>query len=256
MSPSPDPRPLQATAGSDDHAAWPGQPEVAAFPWPGGHGDDGTQGSELQLTNAPCTPARAAPPEATDDSALQQLMARIVAQEERALALLYDHASARVYGLALRIVRRPALAEEVVEDTFWQAWRQAPRFDPARGRVLTWLLTIARSRAIDLLRRDADFLRTLSTDELVLELVFDEGPDAHERIDAERVAQRVNQALLVLEPQARQLVALAFFRALTHEEIARHTGLPLGTVKSMIRRALQLLRRHLAPSFAAVAPAP
>ncbi len=198
---------------------------------------------------------RAALPAVPDEPALRALIARIVAQDERALATLYDLASGRVYGLVLRIVRRPALAEEVVEDIFWQAWRQAPRFDAARGRVLTWLLTMARSRAIDALRRDAHFGGALAVDDAQCAFAVDEGPAVADLIDAGRGARCVQQALQALEPQARQLVALAFFRALTHEEIAQHTGLPLGTVKSLIRRALLSMRARVASPAAATLPA-
>ena len=82
---------------------------------------------------------------------------RVVDRDERALAALYDATLSRVYGLVLRVVRRPALADEVVEDTYFQVWRQAARFDPARGRALPWLLGMARSRAIDAVRREARF---------------------------------------------------------------------------------------------------
>lgn len=182
---------------------------------------------------------------APDEPALQALIERIVDRDERALAALYDATSGRVYGLVLRITRRAALAEEVVEDTFWQAWRQAPRFEPGRGRVLTWLLAMARSRAIDALRRDERFQHAELPDEGSLEDVLPAALPAHDLLEATRGERRVHQALAALEPKARQLVALAFFRGLTHEEIAAQAALPLGTVKSLIRRSLQQLRRLL-----------
>ena len=82
----------------------------------------------------------------------QGWIARIVEQDQQALAELYDALVGRVYGLALRITRQVQLAEEVVEDTFWQVWRQAPRFDPERGTAMAWIMAIARSRALDALR--------------------------------------------------------------------------------------------------------
>lgn len=176
-----------------------------------------------------------------DERLLQTWMQQIVDRDEQALARLYDATSARVYGLVLRITRRAALAEEVVEDTFWQAWRQAPRFDAARGRPLTWLLAIARSRAIDALRREQRFLHDELPEDDALATEAGEqalGATAHDR-------QRVHAALVLLPARDRQLVSLAFLRGLTHEEIAAQQALPLGTVKSLIRRALLQLRQHL-----------
>lgn len=184
-------------------------------------------------------------PARADAAALAALMARVVDRDERALAQLYDEISSRVYGLALRICRRAAMAEEVVEDAFWQAWRQAPRFDPGRGEVMTWLLAIARSRAIDALRRDERFRHEeLSDDDA--ETTAEPEPAALDLLDAMRGERRVHEALATLDARSRQLVALAFFRGLTHEEIATQANLPLGTVKSLIRRALLQLRQTLA----------
>lgn len=180
-----------------------------------------------------------------DAAALAALMARIVERDERALAQLYDETSSRVYGLALRICRRAAMAEEVVEDAFWQAWRQAPRFDAERGEVMTWLLAIARSRAIDALRRDERFRHEELCDDDA-EATAESAPAALDLLDAMRGERRVHEALATLDARSRQLVALAFFRGLTHEEIATQAGLPLGTVKSLIRRALLQLRQLLA----------
>jgi RNA polymerase sigma-70 factor (ECF subfamily) len=180
-----------------------------------------------------------------DDEQLAAWLHRIARQDQEALETLYAATSSRVMSLVLRITRRHALAEEVLEETYWQVWRQAPRFDAERGRAITWLLAMARSRAIDALRREQRFVHE--------ELPDADALDAAERSDAEvpppdlleatREHARLHAAVAALEPRARQLVALAFFRGLTHEEIAEQQALPLGTVKSLIRRALQQLRR-------------
>lgn len=179
-----------------------------------------------------------------DALALAALMTRIVERDERALAQLYDETSSRVYGLALRICRQATMAEEVVEEAYWQAWRQAPRFDPVRGEVMTWLLAIARSRALDALRRDERF-RHEELAEDGAETAAEPAPAALDLLDAMRGERRVHEALATLDARSRQLVALAFFRGLTHEEIATQAGMPLGTVKSLIRRALLQLRQLL-----------
>ncbi|MCW5666299.1 MAG: sigma-70 family RNA polymerase sigma factor [Piscinibacter sp.] len=189
-------------------------------------------------------PGPRALPAAADEAQLVRWLEAVVEQDERALAALYDATVARVYSLVRRIVRREALAEEVVEDTYFQVWRQAPRFDPARGAAITWLLAMARSRAIDALRREARFRHEALDDGPGTE-VADERAGHDELLELARRHADLHQALLQLGAQPRQLVSLAFFRGLTHEEIADHTRLPLGTVKSQIRRALQTLRQIL-----------
>jgi RNA polymerase sigma factor (sigma-70 family) len=194
-------------------------------------------------------PAAATP---LDDSHVAGLIQRIEQRDPRALEALYGVAGTRIYSFVHRFMRSHALTEEVVEDTFWQVWRQAPRFDLKRGRAMTWLLAMARSRAIDALRREQRFqCELMASDE---DTRVDER--AHDLLEAARGASRLHGALASLEPRGRQLLALAFFRGLTHEEIAAHTAMPLGSVKSVIRRALAQLREQLqaAPDTAQVTP--
>ena len=176
-----------------------------------------------------------------DEARLQVWISRIVRQDEQALAKLYEAMAGRIYGLALRITRHVQTAEEVTEDAFWQIWRQAPRFDARRGSVVTWMLTIARSRALDALRR-ADRAEALDEESLADEQA---DTDPHDLLAAVQRQHRLYSALRRLDPLPRQLLALAFFRGLSHEEIASQMSLPLGTVKSHIRRALLHLRELL-----------
>lgn len=192
---------------------------------------------------------------ALDDDQLAGLVLRVCDQHEPSLARLYESTSGRVYGLALRIVRQAPLAEEVVEDVYWQVWREAPRFDAARGHVMAWLLTIARSRAIDALRRnersraaevsveDDDAMEALAADHQHRH----DNSDPFDLVGAAQHHARLHALVAGLEPLPRQLLSLAFFRGCTHEEIAEQTGLALGTVKSHIRRTLVALRGQLAP---------
>jgi RNA polymerase sigma-70 factor (ECF subfamily) len=181
------------------------------------------------------------------DEELRQLVSRMARHEQQALERLYDLTVRRVYTIAVRIVRSPQLAEEVVEDAYWQAWREAHRYDATRGRVLTWLLTICRTRALDALRRrepaesyaDIERFRDGEAAELA-------EPSAI--IEAVERESAVRAALESLKPQARQLVSLAFFRGLTQQEIAETCGLPLGTVKATLFRAYQQMRACLAAS--------
>lgn len=184
--------------------------------------------------------------QALDDEALSVLIRRIGAQDDRALASLYDATASRVFGLVGRMVNDAALAEEVVEDTYWQVWRQAMRFDALRGRPLTWLLAMARSRAIDAIRRRERKAHVALDDDELAAICDELRPGPQESLAAQRGRQMLASALAALAPQPRQLISLAFFRGLTHEEIAECMGLPLGTVKSQIRRALQGLKQALA----------
>lgn len=182
-----------------------------------------------------------------DDGRMQGWIEAIARRDEKALGSLYDATVARVHGLALRLLRDPQAAEEVTVDTYWQAWRQATRFDPSRGNALAWLLTIARSRALDAIRaRDPALHGALGDAELQLDQRIDQqAADPADLLCAAGERDRLHTALDTLDPMSRQMVALAFFRGLSHEEIATHLALPLGTVKSRIRRALVRLRETM-----------
>lgn len=195
-----------------------------------------------ELADVARTCQRLAP--SVDDVQLNQWLAGVVEHDERALAALYDATMSRVFGIVLRIVRRRTLAEEVVEDTYFQVWRQAARFDPTRGRAITWLLGMARSRAIDGLRREARFQHDSLDDNAAPDLP-DHSPAVDELLDTARHHAELHRALTLLNTLPRQLVAMAFLQGLSHEEIATQTLLPLGTVKSHIRRALLTLREVL-----------
>jgi RNA polymerase sigma-70 factor (ECF subfamily) len=134
-------------------------------------------------------------------------------------------------------------AEEVVCDSYVQAWRSAARFDPGRGSVLAWLLMMCRSRALDLLRQR----RSRAAAESAVSRCAEEGRESapEELLDQAQSGAAVHQALGALSPLRRQLVALAFFRGLSHQEIAQAVRLPIGTVKSHLRRSLQGMRAVL-----------
>ena len=186
-----------------------------------------------------------------ENERLAALVARIAQCDPKALAELYDATASRIFSMARGITRHQQNAEEVTEDVYWQAWRQALRYDRQRGNVVGWLLTLARSRALDHLRRADPAQLHPDPDTLVDELPVDDS-DASERLSAAQAEERLSAALTCLDAQPRQLLTLAFYRGLTHEEIASQTHLPLGTVKSHIRRALSALRNHLAST----SPAP
>ncbi len=182
------------------------------------------------------------PPLATDDweQQLPDLVARMAAADEQALSVFYDLTLGKVYALALRICRRPEAAEDVVAEVYLQVWRQAGDYSPARGAVLAWLLTVCRSRALDALRR-RDPAQTHPDPDL-LRVCDPAGPAPPDLLESLEAGAALHAALRTLSEAQRQILALAFFRDLTHQEIALRLGLPLGTVKSHIRRAQIALR--------------
>lgn len=192
---------------------------------------------------APIEAKKAAPASSdpVEDRAFCDWIARIAAADERALGLLYDATVSRVYSLARGITHNLQCAEEVTEDVYWQVWRQALRFDRQRGPAIAWLLTLARSRALDHLRRRDEATSHPEPHTLVDDLGDDLHNPARLLSDAKR-ADELRAALARLEPLPRQLLSLAFYRGLTHDEIAEQTHLPLGTVKSHIRRGIASLR--------------
>lgn len=203
------------------------------------HGDDCLAGASAPARPDARSPGRRGEP------TLAMLIASIAKGDERALEALYEETVGRLYGLALRIVRNRESAEEVTEDVFIQVWRSASSFDAARGAPLAWLLTICRSRALDHLRRAEPALAHPEPEALRAPDAHDAHGDPQDLLFAARNNAQLTRSLAILTPTQRQLVALAFFRGLTHQEIAAHSGLPLGSVKTHIRRALSILRQEL-----------
>ena len=166
--------------------------------------------------------------------------------DESALIRLYDATLGKVYGLALRITGKPESAEEVVSDVYLQAFREAARFNAERGVVMAWLMMVTRSRALDHLRRSDPAESHPDPDLLQSERHIGENDPLDGLLEIEDNA-RLAAALKALAPAQRQMLGLAFYRDLSHKEIAAVTGLPLGTVKSHIRRALEKLKPLLEP---------
>ena len=153
---------------------------------------------------------------------------------------------ARTIGYAQAVARRRldgADVEDLLADAYFEAWRNAARFDPVRGSAVTWLLTIVRSRALDLVRRKSARPDGVSTDERPD--AADEAADPIEALWQRREGSRLHVALTALSGNERWTLGLAYFRDCSHSEIARITGMPLGTVKSLILRAQSKLRQSL-----------
>ena len=167
--------------------------------------------------------------------------ARMAAGDESALAALYDRHATAVYSLALRITRRPEDAEDVTQQVFTQAWRNAERFDRSRGAVAAWLLMMARSRAIDCLRR-RDPAREGTVDDSQLAAIPDPEPSVEYVVATRQQVEQVSMAMATLPDEQRRALELAYYEGLTQREIASRTSTPLGTVKTRVRTALMSLR--------------
>lgn len=184
------------------------------------------------------------PPESAVMHDLTPFIEGMRSGNERALEALYDATVGKLYALASALLRSVEDAEEVVCETYAYAWANAVRYDAGRANVLGWLLMLCRSRALDRLRQRRAGITTV--DMAALEGV--EADPAEQPYDILSLMQQrstVYSALSKLTPQRRRLVALAFLRGLSHHQIAQVTGLPLGTIKSHVRRALAQLREAL-----------
>jgi RNA polymerase sigma-70 factor, ECF subfamily len=173
------------------------------------------------------------------------LIRRIVEADETALGALYDRWVRSLYSLVLHLLRDPDEAEDVVEETFWQAWRKAGSYEPSKGAVSTWLLTIGRRKALDRLRA-----RKRSREDLLdSDRGFDDLPSRSQdpSVDAEgsELKEKVKAALRALPNEQREVLELGYFSGMSQTEIAEATGQPLGTVKTRMRLALQKLREPL-----------
>lgn len=170
------------------------------------------------------------------------LVERIVARDESALVALYDRYAGMLSSVLNRILRDTQAAEEILQDIFYQLWRTASQFDPSRGSLPGWLLVIARNRAISRLRRHNPSQGEELVDNMVLL------PTNIESAVAQRqLLGRVKAALENLPKEQRDAIELAYFQGLTHSEIARRTGDPLGTVKTRLRSAVETLKRNFHP---------
>jgi RNA polymerase sigma-70 factor (ECF subfamily) len=186
------------------------------------------------VSSAPGIERKNAEPDQSDWS----LLARVVQKDDAALAALYDRYSGLVYSEALRILRDKGAAEEILQDIFYQVWRTAEKFDPQRGSLPGWLVVVTRNRAISKLRR-----RSTSGDDELNENSVACTFNLESAAAQNQLLSRVRGAMQTLPEGQREAIELAYFEGMTHSEIASKTGEALGTVKTRIRSALEVLRR-------------
>lgn len=182
---------------------------------------------------------------AVSDGAKQDTAALLVAcarQDQAAFRALYRREAPRLHGIALRITREPRLAADAVHDVFVSIWQHAGAFDPARGAAEAWLTSIARYRALDIVRR-----RTREVTGAEAPEIADPEPDALSKLAEATDMAALRRCLALLEEDKRKLIVMAFIDGLSHSELAGRLRMALGTVKSSIRRGLAGLRQCLEP---------
>lgn len=183
----------------------------------------------------------------TDPQQLKILLAAVARREAAAFRALYDATSPKLFGFALRILNRKELAEEVLQESFVSVWNNAGSYQAGLAAPMTWLTTIVRNRAYDLLRRvDATVEIDADTfDKDVMEALESNEPSPFDALRMDGEAKALAQCFSRLEGLHRQAIALAFYHDLSHSEVAERMKLPLGTVKTWVRRGLERLRSCL-----------
>ena len=185
-------------------------------------------------------------PESDDRTVELDLLARITKRERAAFEQLYTRYSNILYATAMKFLKEDADAQDVVQDVFIQIWDKAKLYDPAKGKPLTWALTLTRNRSIDRIR--AIQRRTRLRDDFEKETVADESAGIREAlsgVDASEKSQILRDAVGKLSSEQRKVIDLAFFGGLTQSEIAERLGEPLGTIKARARRGLMKLKEIL-----------
>ncbi|MGH3649037.1 MAG: ECF RNA polymerase sigma factor SigK [Micromonosporaceae bacterium] len=185
-------------------------------------------------------------PQRTPDGSLDELLRRTARGDDAAFASLYDQTAPRVYGLALRLVRAPALAEEVAQEVLVEVWRTASRFDPAKGSAVSWMLTLAHRRAVDRVRS------TQASEDRERRVASSWSEPPHDEVSEQvvgRLEQRaVRRCLTRLTDLQREAIELAYYSGYTYREVAGLLSVALPTVKTRIRDGLIRLRDCLGVS--------
>ena len=174
-----------------------------------------------------------------------KLVERLRARDQAALDTLYERYSSIVYAIALRIIGQPADAEDVVVDSFWQVWQQAENYDVSRGQLRSWIVTIARSRALDRLRmlRRSPLADAEEVNVAGREMMTDDNPEQAAWLSQKSALVRA--AMASLPREQRQALELAYYQGFSQSEVAERLGEPLGTIKTRIRLGMMKLREQL-----------
>ena len=178
------------------------------------------------------------------DAPLIALLDRVAMADEAALRELYDMTSSRLYGVAVRVVSNRDWAEDVLQEAYLNIWRIASDYKASLSPPMAWMALVVRSRGLDFLRRrtSGHVDHTVELDDMISETVASDAPNPMDVADASQQAQALHRCLNSLENKQREVVSLAYLRDLSHGELAEQLKLPLGTVKTWIRRGLEQLR--------------
>lgn len=168
----------------------------------------------------------------------KSLIDRVLVREQQAMTEIFDRYAGLVYSVALRVLKDNGQAEDVTQEIFFQLWRSPDRFSATRGSLASWLLVVARNRAIDRLRQR-------KYGEPVDEMTVDSATNLENEAERSIMMQRVQSIMADLPSDQQKSLQMAFFEGLSHSEIAEKTGQPLGTIKTRIRSALASLRKRL-----------
>jgi len=174
---------------------------------------------------------------------LAALLAACANRDRAAFGRLYQASSAKLYGVALRILRREDWAEEVLQECYVSVWTHAPDYRPGLAAPMTWMTSIVRNRCLDWLRRPR--LEVADEDGALTEAAESDSPGPLEALERAKDRHAVARCLAGLEARQRQAIALAFYDGLSHAELASHMREPLGTVKTWVRRGLLKLKSCL-----------
>lgn len=185
------------------------------------------------------SPERFTDPHGTES--LNQVLQQVARGDRAAFSTLYRATSPKLFGVCLRMLRDRSAAEDVLQDLYATVWRRADSFDPARASALTWLTTIARNRAIDRIRER----REVPLDEDVATWLVDENPSPMAVAEQSQARGRLQTCINELDPQHGYAIKEAFYSGASYSELAQRAQVPLGTMKSWIRRSLLLLKACL-----------
>ena len=181
---------------------------------------------------------------------LSGLLSRVALGDRAAFDTLYRHTSAHLLGVVLRIQSNRAQAEDVLQEVYINVWRAAQSFNPALSQPTTWLVSIARNRAIDSLRRKQTQVSTISStlagpEHDLLDQIADTAPGPQEQLERATEARALQHCMDTLSAEQKSSLALAYYQGLSHSEVAEQMGHPLGSVKSWVRRGMQALKSCL-----------
>ncbi len=201
---------------------------------------------EATEATPPATDRSAAPASLlSNDPPLSELMLDVARGSTHSFERLYDAVADQVYGIALRVLRDPSLAEDAAQEALLEVWSTAPRFDARRGTARGWILTIAHRRAVDRVRREESHANRARADFATRPTVdpSDDGPaKVIDTLQGEWEAARIRRALAGLSALQREALSLAYWRGLTHREVAAELGIPLGTAKARLRDGILHMR--------------